>query len=100
MNQISKGADSLVNALPKLAISSGPCGPWNAMLLLKSSAALPNHIRMIKKDVIPAEVVSQDVHDAIIEPDSPMMNPKNPIHADKRWTIGLSKAAVILAPIL
>jgi len=52
------------------------------MLALKSFIALPNHIRIMRKDV------------------SPIINPKKPIQADILCIAGLSNAAVILAPNL
>lgn len=52
------------------------------MLALKSCTAFPNHILMIRKDVIP------------------MRKPKNPIHADNCCTRGFCNIPESLPPIL
>jgi len=49
---------------------------------LKSSAALPNHIRMTRKAV------------------NPIIKPNNPTHVEMRWTPGLSKAVDNFGPSL
>jgi len=52
------------------------------MLSLKSSAALPNHMRRMRNEVMP------------------IMKPKKPTHAEIECSIGLSRKAVIFSPIL
>ena len=74
---------------PIEASSLGPFAPRRTISRLKSSTALPNHIRFMRNEVIPIFGIkrpSQDVSHIYL----PIINPRRPSHATTRCRVGLS----------
>ena len=82
--------DVLMKPLLVAAISFGAPEPSFRMSSLKSSTAFPNHMRMIRNDVMPT-LESAKNQKTRMRSNEPIRNPRSPIHAVARCTPGLSK---------
>lgn len=77
-----------------LAVAATSCGeplPPSRIAALKSSTALPNHMRMTRNEVRPARDENKPLFkDYLTTRYPPIMKPNNPIHAVERCTMGRS----------